>query len=303
MYWIGLGFLIGCGVWRRQKRQTLKPCLWQTQASRCLIYVGQKALTWHVLFLQNKYQGFVFDIVTRQTFDISIMVLICLNMITMMVETDDQSEEKTKILNKINQFFVAVFTGECVLKMFALRQYFFLNGWNVFDFIVVVLSIGSKWASHTVGKPSLCLGLFWIFFQNQGDNKQTFKTCYTLGEPRVCFLPSTADLKCPWASQSNADVSLAFSLLSWRIFRHLLCIQPSPEFWGLMGNNCSSREPKMMEFPVGLIFMIFKSESGWYDVKWVIKHTFWKRRWITNWVKKVWEDTIEKEIFKSRVWN
>ncbi|KAM7063718.1 sodium channel protein type 10 subunit alpha isoform 3-T3 [Molossus nigricans] len=91
----------------------------------------------------NKYQGFVFDIVTRQSFDIIIMVLICLNMITMMVETDDQSEEKTKVLNKINQFFVAVFTGECVLKMFALRQYFFTNGWNVFDFIVVVLSIGS----------------------------------------------------------------------------------------------------------------------------------------------------------------
>ncbi|XP_023619154.1 sodium channel protein type 10 subunit alpha [Myotis lucifugus] len=91
----------------------------------------------------NKYQGFVFDIVTRQTFDISIMVLICLNMLTMMVETDNQSEEKTKILNKINQFFVAVFTGECVLKMFALRQYFFMNGWNVFDFIVVVLSLGS----------------------------------------------------------------------------------------------------------------------------------------------------------------
>ncbi|XP_005386634.1 PREDICTED: sodium channel protein type 10 subunit alpha isoform X4 [Chinchilla lanigera] len=91
----------------------------------------------------NKYQGFVFDIVTRQAFDISIMVLICLNMITMMVETDDQNEEKTKILGKINQFFVAVFTGECVMKMFALRHYYFTNGWNVFDFIVVLLSIGS----------------------------------------------------------------------------------------------------------------------------------------------------------------
>eukprot|EP00070_Physeter_catodon_P005004 XP_007110560.2 sodium channel protein type 10 subunit alpha isoform X1 [Physeter catodon] len=91
----------------------------------------------------NKYQGFVFDIVTRQTFDIIIMALICLNMITMMVETDEQSKEKTKILNKINQFFVAVFTGECVMKMFALRHYYFTNGWNVFDFIVVVLSIGS----------------------------------------------------------------------------------------------------------------------------------------------------------------
>ncbi|KAL6065360.1 hypothetical protein STEG23_005990 [Scotinomys teguina] len=91
----------------------------------------------------NKYQGFVFDIVTRQAFDIIIMVLICLNMVTMMVETDDQHEEKTKILGKINQFFVAVFTGECVMKMFALRQYYFTNGWNVFDFIVVILSIGS----------------------------------------------------------------------------------------------------------------------------------------------------------------
>ncbi|XP_062971335.1 sodium channel protein type 10 subunit alpha isoform X2 [Cynocephalus volans] len=89
----------------------------------------------------NKYQGFIFDIVTKQAFDIVIMVLICLNMITMMVETDEQSEEKTKILGKINQFFVAVFTGECVMKMFALRHYYFTNGWNVFDFIVVVLSI------------------------------------------------------------------------------------------------------------------------------------------------------------------
>ncbi|EPY86848.1 sodium channel protein type 10 subunit alpha-like isoform 2 [Camelus ferus] len=91
----------------------------------------------------NKYQGFVFDIVTRQTFDIIVMVLICLNMITMMVETDEQSEEKTKVLNKINQFFVAVFTGECVMKIFALRHYYFTNGWNVFDFIVVILSITS----------------------------------------------------------------------------------------------------------------------------------------------------------------
>lgn len=123
-------------------------------------------------FSQNKFQGFVFDIVTRQTFDIVIMVLICLNMITMMVETDDQSAEKTKILNKINQFFVAVFTGECVTKMFALRQYFFSNGWNVFDLIVVVLSIGSKWGSPAVGTPRLCAGLFWPLFQGRRDGQR-----------------------------------------------------------------------------------------------------------------------------------
>lgn len=130
----------------------------------------REGLTYPLLFSQNKYQGFVFDVVTKKTFDIIIMVLICLNMITMMVETDEQSEEKTKILNKINQFFVAVFTGECVTKMFALRHYYFINGWNVFDFIVVVLSVLSKWTSRVVGTPRLCLGLFWPLFQNQGDN-------------------------------------------------------------------------------------------------------------------------------------
>uniref|UniRef100_A0A8C3KT32 Sodium channel protein n=1 Tax=Calidris pygmaea TaxID=425635 RepID=A0A8C3KT32_9CHAR len=89
----------------------------------------------------NKFQGMVFDFVTRQVFDITIMILICLNMVTMMVETDDQSELKTSVLYKINLVFIVIFTGECVLKMFALRYYYFTIGWNIFDFVVVILSI------------------------------------------------------------------------------------------------------------------------------------------------------------------
>ncbi|XP_051465127.1 sodium channel protein type 5 subunit alpha-like [Apus apus] len=89
----------------------------------------------------NKYQGFLFDIVTRQAFDVVIMVLICLNMISMMVETHEQSETKTNILNKINILFVAVFTTECVLKLVALRQYYFSNAWNIFDLVVVIMSL------------------------------------------------------------------------------------------------------------------------------------------------------------------
>ncbi|XP_075379132.1 sodium channel protein type 4 subunit alpha isoform X2 [Mycteria americana] len=89
----------------------------------------------------NKFQGMVFDFVTKQVFDITIMILICLNMVTMMVETDDQSELKTSVLYKINLVFIVIFTGECVLKMFALRYYYFTIGWNIFDFVVVILSI------------------------------------------------------------------------------------------------------------------------------------------------------------------
>ncbi|KFO83994.1 Sodium channel protein type 5 subunit alpha, partial [Buceros rhinoceros silvestris] len=89
----------------------------------------------------NKFQGFLFNIVTHQAFDVAIIVLICLNMITMMVETDGQSETKTNILHKINILFVAIFTAECVLKLVALRQYYFSYAWNIFDLVVVIMSL------------------------------------------------------------------------------------------------------------------------------------------------------------------
>ncbi|XP_028940272.1 sodium channel protein type 5 subunit alpha, partial [Antrostomus carolinensis] len=89
----------------------------------------------------NRFQGFLFDIVTRQAFDVVIMILICLNMISMMVETYEQSETKSNILNKINMLFVALFTTECVLKLVALRQYYFSNAWNIFDLVVVIMSL------------------------------------------------------------------------------------------------------------------------------------------------------------------
>uniref|UniRef100_A0A8C0IV22 Sodium channel protein n=1 Tax=Chelonoidis abingdonii TaxID=106734 RepID=A0A8C0IV22_CHEAB len=98
----------------------------------------------------NKYQGFFFDIVTSEAFDIIIMILICLNMITMMVETDNQSIRKTDILNKINMFFVAIFTVECIMKLLALRHYYFTNGWNIFDLSVVIMSIVGTLVSHIV---------------------------------------------------------------------------------------------------------------------------------------------------------
>ncbi|NWZ62700.1 SCN5A protein, partial [Acrocephalus arundinaceus] len=89
----------------------------------------------------NKYQGFLFDILTSQMFDVFIMGLICLNMITMMVETYEQTETKSNILSKINIVFVTIFTAECVLKLLALRQYYFSNAWNIFDLVVVIMSL------------------------------------------------------------------------------------------------------------------------------------------------------------------
>lgn len=94
---------------------------------------------------QNAFLGLLFDIVSHKAFDITIVIFICLNMIVMMAENNQKGTKD--VLNKINYFFVAVFTAECVIKILALRQYYFGSGWNVFDFSVVVLSIVSKYQS------------------------------------------------------------------------------------------------------------------------------------------------------------
>uniref|UniRef100_A0A8B9CZ46 Sodium channel protein n=1 Tax=Anser brachyrhynchus TaxID=132585 RepID=A0A8B9CZ46_9AVES len=110
----------------------------------------------------NKFQGMVFDFVTKQVFDISIMILICLNMVTMMVETDDQSKEMETILSRINLVFIVLFTGEFVLKLISLRHYYFTIGWNIFDFVVVILSIVGMFLAEMIEKYFVSPTLFRV---------------------------------------------------------------------------------------------------------------------------------------------
>uniref|UniRef100_A0A8C4ZVD3 Sodium channel protein n=1 Tax=Gadus morhua TaxID=8049 RepID=A0A8C4ZVD3_GADMO len=110
----------------------------------------------------NAFQGMVFDFVTQQVFDISIMILICLNMVTMMVETDDQTDETEHILYWVNFVFIVAFTTEFVLKLFALRHYYFTIGWNVFDVVVVILSVVGMFLAELIEKYFVSPTLFRV---------------------------------------------------------------------------------------------------------------------------------------------
>uniref|UniRef100_A0A8C3ERJ2 Sodium channel protein n=1 Tax=Corvus moneduloides TaxID=1196302 RepID=A0A8C3ERJ2_CORMO len=91
-----------------------------------------------------------------------IMILICLNMVTMMVETDDQSEDMENILYWINLVFIVLFTGEFVLKLISLRHYYFTIGWNIFDFVVVILSIVGMFLAEMIEKYFVSPTLFRV---------------------------------------------------------------------------------------------------------------------------------------------
>ena len=85
--------------------------------------------------------NYLFDITTSQKFDIIIMVVIMLNMLTMTMEHYGQTDTFTTTLYWVNLSFIVIFTCECVMKLLALRHYYFKIPWNVFDFVVVVLSV------------------------------------------------------------------------------------------------------------------------------------------------------------------
>uniref|UniRef100_A0A3P9AR79 Sodium channel protein n=1 Tax=Maylandia zebra TaxID=106582 RepID=A0A3P9AR79_9CICH len=87
------------------------------------------------------------------------VVVIFFNMVVLMVETDDQSEEKSLVLNWIHLILVAIFLVEFILKIIALRQHYFRNVLHIVDFVVLTLSIIGLFLADILekyfGSPSL----------------------------------------------------------------------------------------------------------------------------------------------------
>ena len=90
----------------------------------------------------------MFGIVTNKKFDMIIMIFIGLNMLTMTLDHYGQSEMWVFALENLNMGFICIFTTECFLKIFALRLHYFKEPWNIFDFVVVILSILGKLSSN-----------------------------------------------------------------------------------------------------------------------------------------------------------
>ena len=88
-----------------------------------------------------KPQAIVFEIVTNKKFDMLIMLFIGLNMLVMTMDHYQQSDVFANVLDYLNALFIVIFASECLMKIFALRYHYFTEPWNLFDFVVVILSI------------------------------------------------------------------------------------------------------------------------------------------------------------------
>ena len=59
----------------------------------------------------------------------------------MAVQYETASDGFISVLVRMNYFFTAVFILECIMKIIAYGWKYFNNGWNKFDFFVVLSSI------------------------------------------------------------------------------------------------------------------------------------------------------------------
>uniref|UniRef100_A0A452UC11 Sodium channel protein type 7 subunit alpha n=1 Tax=Ursus maritimus TaxID=29073 RepID=A0A452UC11_URSMA len=99
----------------------------------------------------NKFQGLIFDLVTSEVFNAIIMALICFQAITIMIQSDEQSQNMDIALCWINLVLIILYTGECILKLIAFHCNYFTIGWNIFDFMVVIFSVTELFLPMMVG--------------------------------------------------------------------------------------------------------------------------------------------------------
>ena len=99
--------------------------------------------------------------VTQPKFELAIMSCIVLNVLVMCVDTVDISPDIVEVTEIINVVFTWIFTAECVVKMIALDWHYFCDLWNLFDFIVVSLSLFEMMSD--IDFPSTLIRIFRVF--------------------------------------------------------------------------------------------------------------------------------------------
>ncbi|CAM9274822.1 unnamed protein product, partial [Heterosigma akashiwo] len=118
-----------------------------------------------------------YEIQSHSKFDSAIMVCICANSVVMSMQYYGQGVAYGMALEYINYFFALVFTVEAVIKLFALRKAYFKEGWNCFDFSIVLAT-------------NLGLLFYWVFGSSIGSIASIIRT-FRIG--RVTRLVSRAE--------------------------------------------------------------------------------------------------------------
>ena len=89
----------------------------------------------------SSIRKFCFKVTKHKSFDLFIMICILANTFLLGFNWYMQPESFKTPIEIVNYVFMTIFTLEAIVKILAQRTYYFKDSWNVFDFIIVVMTI------------------------------------------------------------------------------------------------------------------------------------------------------------------
>ena len=99
----------------------------------------------------NKIKDFCHATITHWLFDTIIMACILLNTICLALTWYGEPEELPIVIKQFSVFFNILYTLEALMKIIALGPKYFDNNWNIFDFIVVLVTWVERIAKYAIG--------------------------------------------------------------------------------------------------------------------------------------------------------
>ncbi|XP_053317790.1 voltage-dependent L-type calcium channel subunit alpha-1C isoform X1 [Spea bombifrons] len=144
---IFVGFVIV--TFQEQGEQEYKNCELDKNQRQCVEY-ALKARPLRRYIPKNQYQYKVWYVVNSTYFEYLMFVLILLNTICLAMQHYGQSCSFKEAMNILNMLFTGLFTVEMILKLIAFKpKGYFIDPWNVFDFLIVIGSVVDVILSET----------------------------------------------------------------------------------------------------------------------------------------------------------
>jgi hypothetical protein len=91
---------------------------------------------------KNPFRKLIFYLVTSSKFELFISFVIAVNTLFLCMDYFDSPSEYNRAIELGNVVFISIFTAEAVFKILGHGpRFYFLENWNKFDFIIVILSL------------------------------------------------------------------------------------------------------------------------------------------------------------------
>lgn len=90
---------------------------------------------------KNKIRLVMFQLIKNKKFDLAIVGVIVVNMLSLAMKFDGTSATYMFALDMINLSCTAIFISEAIIKIVALGLNYFKSAWNRFDFFIALTSI------------------------------------------------------------------------------------------------------------------------------------------------------------------